>query len=529
MERFVRRFSACVFDMDGTLCTSPRHPGGHDHVTGLTAAALLEYHACGGHVIVATGRPAAAATTVIDRDLPAGVVSLVVCCDGGCILKHAATAATGGEWQLVWEAGPSGDCILGLLSRIEQSIPQRCHFGVQLHEGFDGFGAYGSIVSSTRVQELLEAAHPRWGSYIRNMVPSGQRTLAQVAERLPHVLSREMFDAKLAQAAAVGWVRVVCDDGAGDSGRGGLTQQLQPLLEAENERGDCGCLEFVTEHLACKSTAFIRQAGIDKATALAFVEELIGVSAECFCVFGDGSNDVGMFAWAGWAVAPANALPKVKTSANVVSQFSNDENFIADFFTRPAPSNTDEAKVAAFTLPDPLRCADGSLVSSAGEWTKRRAEIMEVFRSQVYGRLPAVVVATTAAATAVHPDAGTIIADYSIVRREDGVLGGLGSRLEGVMQFSRHFGSTTTVVRTVPVVLFLPTKPAVSGAPIFCGLNFSGNHTVHSDPGITRSIVLEDPPILPSHRGAQASKWQVELLLSRGFGLLTMYSGDISR
>ena len=42
------------------------------------------------------------------------------------------------------------------------------------------------------------------------------------------------------------------------------------------------------------------------------------------------------------------------------------------------------------------------------------------------------------------------------------------------------------------------------------------------------STVLEDPPILPPHRGAQTELWQVETLLRRGFGLLTIYSGDVS-
>ena len=30
------------------------------------------------------------------------------------------------------------------------------------------------------------------------------------------------------------------------------------------------------------------------------------------------------------------------------------QDFIADFFKRPLPSNTDEGKVLAYTLPDPL-------------------------------------------------------------------------------------------------------------------------------------------------------------------------------
>jgi hydroxymethylpyrimidine pyrophosphatase-like HAD family hydrolase len=49
MEAFVRRFAACIFDMDGTLCTSRDHPDGHDHISRRTATALQEYVQYPGH------------------------------------------------------------------------------------------------------------------------------------------------------------------------------------------------------------------------------------------------------------------------------------------------------------------------------------------------------------------------------------------------------------------------------------------------------------------------------------------------
>jgi hypothetical protein len=50
--------------------------------------------------------------------------------------------------------------------------------------------------------------------------------------------------------------------------------------------------------------------------------------------------------------------------------------------------NYEESRVPSYTLPDPLRRADGSVVVSAQEWAERRAGILELFRQNVYGRMP---------------------------------------------------------------------------------------------------------------------------------------------
>ncbi|MBA3845737.1 MAG: acetylxylan esterase, partial [Planctomycetes bacterium] len=47
----------------------------------------------------------------------------------------------------------------------------------------------------------------------------------------------------------------------------------------------------------------------------------------------------------------------------------------------------DEAGVPAYVLPDPLVAADGSPVRGAGEWPRRRAELLALFERHVYGRM----------------------------------------------------------------------------------------------------------------------------------------------
>jgi hypothetical protein len=64
----------------------------------------------------------------------------------------------------------------------------------------------------------------------------------------------------------------------------------------------------------------------------------------------------------------------------------------ADGMNPKAPNfaNFDEARVGRYTLPDPLRLANGMAVTTPDSWwTKRRPEIAALFETKVYGRQPA--------------------------------------------------------------------------------------------------------------------------------------------
>jgi len=56
----------------------------------------------------------------------------------------------------------------------------------------------------------------------------------------------------------------------------------------------------------------------------------------------------------------------------------------------PNAANADESKATPYTsLPDPLTFKNGQPVKTARDWTRRRAEIVEDFDREVYGRAPA--------------------------------------------------------------------------------------------------------------------------------------------
>jgi hypothetical protein len=83
------------------------------------------------------------------------------------------------------------------------------------------------------------------------------------------------------------------------------------------------------------------------------------------------------------------------------------------------------------------------------------------------------------------------------------------------------------------LLVYLPAL-ASGPAPLFLGLNFKGNHTIHPDPAIVfpQAWMPEQEGVVGQHattlgRGLEASRWPVERILERGYGLATAYYGDL--
>jgi hypothetical protein len=182
---------------------------------------------------------------------------------------------------------------------------------------------------------------------------------------------------------------------------------------------------------------------------------------------------------------------------------------------QPPGANYDEAKVPAYTLPDPLLGADGTRVTDARTWwEKRRPELLRLFEQQMYGRMPGPLPTTKFAVTSVDPDA----------------LNGKAVRKE----VTAYFGGTPDGPR-MEILIYLPAgRPRP--ARMFVGLNFMGNHAVSHDPAVKVSTQWmrsdEKRGVVGNRatdksRGAEASRWAIDLILQRGYGLATIYYGDI--
>jgi len=90
-----------------------------------------------------------------------------------------------------------------------------------------------------------------------------------------------------------------------------------------------GCELTVSTSHFCEIT----QAGVTKAAALARLAERIDCSPDNVVAFGDMLNDLPMLAWAGCAVAVANAHPEVLAAVDAVTR-TNDEDGVALYLER---------------------------------------------------------------------------------------------------------------------------------------------------------------------------------------------------
>ena len=182
-------------------------------------------------------------------------------------------------------------------------------------------------------------------------------------------------------------------------------------------------------------------------------------------------------------------------------------------YSQQDKANYDELKIPPYTLPDPLIFNDGSRVSTKEEWAKRRSELFTTFENEVYGFSPEW--KGKISASELSSDLHAL--NDKAIRREVKIK---------LQNGSRELNFT--------LLIYLPhaSKPV----PVFLGYNFGGNHTVSDEPGIsvTSSWVrnsaddgITDNKATAAGRGKSASQWQVREIISRGYGLVTLYYGDI--
>ena len=176
---------------------------------------------------------------------------------------------------------------------------------------------------------------------------------------------------------------------------------------------------------------------------------------------------------------------------------------------------TEEDKVPFYTLPEILLSEEGKKIDNSYEWLQiRRPEILDMFRHQVYGKVPE----------------NEIKVSFIPSETKHMALSGKAIRKEVSIIVSNGIDSVN-----ISLLIYLPdniTKPV----PLFMGLNFYGNHTINSDQGITlnqnwmrdnKKYYITEHKATEKSRGVSRSRWPVEKILDRGYGLATIYYGDI--
>ena len=147
----------------------------------------------------------------------------------------------------------------------------------------------------------------------------------------------------------------------------------------------------------------------------------------------------------------------------------------------------DEAKIKPYELPDPLKTTTGR-VRNPPEWAARRAEILELFRTHVYGRRPG------------KPQS----LRFEGLEENTHAMNGAAT-LKRIAVHSGQDGRT----HRFDLTIFLPNKPA-GRVPVFLLLN-------------NRQATLTDPT-----RKEKSEFWPAEEAIARGYGIAALQVGDLS-
>ncbi|MBI3857560.1 MAG: acetylxylan esterase [Planctomycetes bacterium] len=164
-------------------------------------------------------------------------------------------------------------------------------------------------------------------------------------------------------------------------------------------------------------------------------------------------------------------------------------------------------------LPDPLLSFDGRKIATREQWEKeRKPELRALFQHYMYGHLlPKAEVSGT-------------------LRRSDAnAYGGKATLKEVSLLFAGPKGPK------LDLLLVLPNKRS-GPAPVFLGLNFSGNHAIVADPAVAipatwmrqgKGDEVVANRATDKGRGKAVGTWAIEQSIDRGYAVATCYYGDI--
>ncbi len=178
------------------------------------------------------------------------------------------------------------------------------------------------------------------------------------------------------------------------------------------------------------------------------------------------------------------------------------------------PAQRIDSLELAGPLPDPLLCSDGSPIATQQEWSACREQVLESFRTQVYGKLDAEDIRVSYRLVYLNRDA---LRGRAVHKEIDVVLSGDGRQ------------------HSFRIMLLLPPDQEAP-VPVFLGLNFYGNQSICDDPSVSLTkgwchndaeMGIRDNRATIASRGVRVHRWPVEMILERGYGLAAVHYGEI--
>ena len=161
----------------------------------------------------------------------------------------------------------------------------------------------------------------------------------------------------------------------------------------------------------------------------------------------------------------------------------------------------DEEKVPAYTLPDLL-----AGTRTVKDWEKkRRPELVKLFEDEMFGSVPG------------KPEG----LHFRVRDNDPSALGGLATRRQVRIFFNAEESEYEDLL------LYIPNRRK-GPVPAFMGVNFFGNHTIGTDPGIFLPDSLryrKDFTVNP--RGSQQQRWPLREILERGYAVATYCCEDV--
>lgn len=166
-----------------------------------------------------------------------------------------------------------------------------------------------------------------------------------------------------------------------------------------------------------------------------------------------------------------------EASQELVAKLSKERNGI----------NYNEQKVPEYTLPDPLLMNNGEIVKNTSGWSdKRREEVLELFRTNVFGRIPST----------------QFKQEFRIVNTDNQAMGGLATLKQVDINITSE-GKSLVIHLTV----FTPNK-AKKPVPAFLLINNRGQSNI-------------DPT-----REKKSEFWPAEEVIARGYAIAAFNNSD---